>query len=139
VSATLVWNGLAEHIDELRRLPRELAAEAGQLVDDSATAAAVAIRFGYGQHRWTGNLQDHVIVTRLGIGIYGAGAVVKSTAKHAWIFEHGTELRHTDLGSPRGRMPAGNIFIPAIIRERALLETQLAGLLERHGLRVSRA
>lgn len=137
MSATLVWNGLEEHIDALRRLPAELAAEAGRLVEDAATAAAVAIRFGYGQHRYSGNLQDHVIVSTAQAGIYGAGAVVKSTAKHAWLFEHGTEERHTDLGQPRGRMPPGNVFIPAIVRERELLKRQLAALLERHGLTVT--
>jgi hypothetical protein len=70
-------------------------------------------------------------------GRFSAGAIVKNTAKHAWIFENGTQARHNDLGANRGSMPPGHVFIPAVIKRRRIMYQQLRALLERHGLKVS--
>jgi hypothetical protein len=131
----LVWDGLAELRAQLRSLPRELAGEASDIVTGAADGAKSDIVAAYPER--TGNLRDHVIVSKAPAGIYGAGAVVKSTAKHAWMFENGTQARHTALGANRGSMPPGHVFIPAVIRRRRAMYADLKALLVRHGLRVS--
>lgn len=134
MSSRIVWNGLAELREALRNLPAELTAEASHIVDGVANAAAADIKEGYPAR--TGNLRDHVFVSHRDKGRFAAGAVVKNTAKHAWIFENGTQARHTDIGSDRGSMPPGHVFIPAVIKRRRIMYQQLRALLERHGLKV---
>jgi len=130
------WDGLAELRTSLRNLPTELTAEASGIVQRAAEDAATDIRAGYQAHRRTGNLADHVKVVPLSVGPFGAGVQVKSTAKHAAIFEHGTELRHTSLGANRGAMPPGRVFIPAVIRRRRSMYDKLKALLVNKGLEV---
>jgi hypothetical protein len=55
---------------------------------------------------------------------------------HAAIWEYGTELRHTDLGQPRGRMPAGMVFVPAVVRERREMVKDVIQVVERAGFKV---
>jgi hypothetical protein len=38
---------------------------------------------------------------------FSAGAIVINRAKHAAIFENGTQARHTAIGANRGSMPPG--------------------------------
>lgn len=133
----LRFDGLEELRAELRRLPVDLTAEASHIVEATANAAAVEIRSGYAAHVVTGQLQGGVVVTHADAGKYSAGAIVKNTAPHAVIFEHGTRARHTDRGVNRGAMPAGNVFIPAIVKARRRMYEQLRALLERHGLIVT--
>lgn len=132
----LVFNGLAELRAELRQLPAELAGEAGEIVSGAAEGAKNDIVEAYPER--TGNLRSRVTVSRTaGSGLYGVAAIVKNTAKHAWIFENGTQARHTDIGANRGAMPAGHVFIPAVIRRRRQMYERLKGLLTKHGLVVS--
>jgi hypothetical protein len=133
MSNRLTWSGLAELRDELRRLPAELAGEASAIVIGAAEGAKADMHYP----RRTGNLADHLYVTKAPAGIYGAGAVVKNTAKHAWLFENGTQARHTAIGANRGSMPPGHVFLPAVIRRRRAMYDQLKALLVRHGLVVS--
>lgn len=129
------WDGLDELRDELRRLPAELAGEASAIVLRAATAAKEEIIAAY--PRRTGNLRTHVSVSKQAAGPYGAGAIVKNTAKHAYIFENGTEARHTALGADRGSMPPGHVFIPIAMRRRRAMYEQLKALLETHGAKVT--
>ena len=69
-------------------------------------------------------------------GKYSAGAIVKNRAKHAYIFENGTQARHTGLGYNRGAMPPGHVFIPEIVRRRRGMYEKLAEMLRQHGLQV---
>lgn len=131
----LVFQGLDDFKRQLRQLPEELAGEAGHIVEGSGNAAAVAIRTAYGQHKHSGNLQDHVTVEHQSSGL-AAKAVVKSTARHSHLFEHGSQARHTDLGWNRGAMPATPTFIPIVIRFRTRMYEELKGLLQRAGLHV---
>jgi hypothetical protein len=135
MSARIVWNGLEELKEQLRNLPTELTAEAGHIVEGAANAAAADVKAAYPVR--TGNLRDHVFVSHRDKGRFSAGAVVKNTAKHAWIFENGTQARHNSIGANRGSMPPGNVFIPAMIKRRRVMYQQLKTVLERHGLRVS--
>ena len=128
--------GLAELRAALRALPAELAAEAGPLVEAAAEGAAAEVRAGYQRAGGTGNLADHVVVDVVAMGRFGAAARVRSTARHAWLFELGTEVRHTRDGWNRGRMPPGKVFVPVLMRRRAALWRALAGLLASAGLEV---
>jgi hypothetical protein len=133
----LVFDGLAELREQLRSLPADMTGEASNIIDATANGAAVEIRTAYGGHRVTGRLQDGVVVTHVDKGKYSAGAIVKNTAKHAGIFENGTQARHTDLGANRGSMPPGHVFVPIVIRKRREMYGKLQAMLERMGLTVS--
>jgi len=70
-------------------------------------------------------------------GAFSVTAKVQNTAKHAWLFENGTQARHTDLGANRGSMPPGHVFIPIIIRRRRVMFEVLRRVLTEHGLLAS--
>lgn len=129
------WQGLAELQAALRSLPEQFAGEAAHEVEAAANSAAFDIRSAYGAHRYSGKLQDSVKVNQRP-GKFGAKATVKTTAKHAHLFEFGTQARHTTLGVSRGSMPPGNIFLPRIIKARRQMQARLIAMLERAGLRV---
>lgn len=135
MSASVKWSGLDELRAELRRLPADLTDDASDIVEGAAQAAKTEIYDAYPER--TGNLRSHLTVALRSAGRYGAGAVVKNTAKHAYLFEMGTQARHTELGANRGSMPAGHVFVPIIIRRRRIMYDQLKSLLTRHGLVVS--
>ena len=136
MSVRLVWNGLSEFKAALRTLPEELTGEASRIVEGAANGAAADIKQAYTVVK-TGNLRDGLIVTHVDRGKYHAGAVVKNLAKHSHLYEYGTEMRHTDAGWSRGRMPPKPTFVPRVIRARARMYEALADMLRRHGLTVS--
>jgi hypothetical protein len=125
------WDGLEEYRELLRALPEALAQETAHLVEAAANGAALDIRRAYPVR--TGKLRDRVTVTRLNKGKYGTGLIVKNTAPHAWLFENGTQARHTALGANRGSMPPGHVFIPLAIKARRRLYGQVKDLLVRKG------
>lgn len=129
------WDGLDELRDALRRLPEELRGEGSEIVVTNATGAKTEIVEKYPDR--TGNLRGRVTLGLDSGSRFGAGAVVKNTAKHAYIFENGSQARHTALGANRGTMPPGHVFIPTVMRWRRRMYDQLKALLERHGLSVS--
>ena len=67
---------------------------------------------------------------------YGAALIVKSTAKHAYIFENGTQVRKNAKGANRGAMPPGRVFVPTVIRKRKQMLQELKYLLVQAGLDV---
>jgi bacteriophage HK97-gp10 putative tail-component len=140
VSASLRWDGLAELKAQLRSLPADLTGEAIRIVEARANRAAADARSGYAAHVVSGNLQKGVTVTHFDRGKYSAGAIVKNTAPHASIFEHGTVARHyvTKNGAQHltGAMPAFNVFIPAMQRQRRGMYDDLIVMMQRHGLTV---
>lgn len=129
------FDGLTELRAALRRLPAHLAEEAEGIIDNRAELAKAEIVQTY--PRRTGNLRDGVSVKDLPSGQYGAGRLVQNRAQHAYLFEVGTEARHTKLGADRGSMPAGKVFIPAVIRHRRKMYEELKALLAREGLEVT--
>lgn len=135
MSVRLEWQGLEELRTALRTLPADLTGEASHIVEGSANAAAADIKAAYPVR--TGTLRNHVTVTHFEKGRFSAGAIVKNTAKHAHLFEIGTQARHTRLGANRGAMPPGRVFVPAVMRRRRQMYQQLKALLERKGLWVS--
>jgi hypothetical protein len=145
----LVWDGLDELKAELRRLPDHLKAEGAAIVWSHANAARSEIIAGYPDK--SGHLRAGVRVTLEAGSRFGAGAVLKSAARHAWLYEHGTKgkkrvysgtdkkgrkYRNADRG-PMPAAPTAALAIPKIIRWRTRMYAQLAALLERAGLRVS--
>lgn len=134
-----VWSGLEELKAALRVLPAELAGEAGAIVTNAAVAAQRDIIAAYPEV--TGNLKGHVILAPGTMpSAYGAAVQVKSTAKHAYLYEVGTAARQTDLGYNRGAFPLaqppGRVFIPIVMRHRRVMHEALADLIARQGLEV---
>jgi hypothetical protein len=143
VASTLRWDGLEEFTRELRNLPADLAEEAGAIVVAAAEGAKTEIVARYEAHSFSGNLASHVKMDRVDAGEFGASARVRSTAKHAHIFEIGTVARHTSTGADRGISPSGGseppaqIFVPAAIRHRRRMYERLKALLVTHGATVT--
>lgn len=131
----LFFEGLEDLKKALADLPDTATAEAGNIVEAAANAAAADIKEGYPSR--TGDLRDHVTVGPMDQGRYGAGWIVRNTSKLAWIFEHGTQARHTALGANRGAMPPGHVFVPAVQRRRRVMYEQLKRMLTQLGLEVS--
>lgn len=127
--------GLDELREALRKLPAELTGEASHIVEGAANGAAAQIKAAY--PRRTGNLVNGVSVETVSSGQFSAGAIVKNKAKHAYIFDNGTQARHDAIGANRGSMPPGHVFVPAVIRKRRQMYEQLKDLLVRNGLQVS--
>ncbi len=126
-----------DFLTALRQLPEELRGEGGHMVEARANGAHATIKAEYGAHKHSGNLVDHTSM-ELTESEFGVIAEVKSTARHSFIFENGTQIRKNNNGANRGAMPAGNIFIPTMQRARRLLTEDLVDLLQRAGLVVRR-
>lgn len=135
MSVVLHWDGLDEFTADLEKMPESLATDADPIAADAANGAAGDIRTGYPVR--TGNLRKNVFVSRLNKGKDFAGYIVKNPAPHAFIFENGTQARHTSIGANRGSMPPGHVFVPAVIKRRRAMYVQLKALLVRYGLVVS--
>jgi hypothetical protein len=137
MSTTLEIRGLEDLKAALRHLPAALASAATPIVIGAAQAARADIVAQYPQGP-TGNLKQGVRVELKAANAAGVIAIVKSTARHAWIYEHGTQTRQTTLGANRGRMPAppAPVFIPTMMRTRRAMYAQLGALLEAQGLTV---
>lgn len=131
----LVITGLAEFYEALRNLPSEMTADAAPIVSSRADQAGAQIRAAYPEV--TGNLKGHVTVTHGAFGRFGVASIVKSTAKHAYMYENGTQARQTDLGANRGAMPPAHVFVPIIIRNRREMLQQLIAIVEKQGLVVT--
>ena len=133
------FEALEEFRAALRNLPEHLADEAGGIVQAAAGEAGAEIieRYPKGPAIESKSLKAGVVVSRMEMGRFGAGYIVKSTAPHAYIFENGTQARHTELGYNRGAMPPGHVFIPIAIRKRRAMSEQLVGLLRREGFEVT--
>lgn len=134
-SNRLRLDGIDELREALRRLPDALRGEAGHIVEAAANGAAAEIKAKYPVH--TGHLRDGVEVRPSEVSHFGAGAIVVNRAKHAFIFENGTQARHNAIGANRGSMPPGHVFVPIVIRKRRQMYEQLKDLLTRHGFQVS--
>lgn len=142
MSAT-VWTGLEEFKQQLRAMPAELTGEASGIVTGEAEGAAAEIRAVYEAHARSGDLASHVFVSAVSKGQFGAGAVVKSTGKHAWLFDNGSQARHRVSGASTGTMwgqtptPPLHTFVATMIRRRRAMYEQLKALLARKGLVVT--
>lgn len=154
MSVRLKMDGLAELRAALRALPDDLAQEAAAIVQAQAEYAQQQIVAAYPERttnlnpgptrksRWfpPGILKARVTSTREpGAARFGARAVVRSRAPHAWLFENGTKPRQTRNGASRGRMPVApesERMIPIAIRRRRVMVQALIDLVRRAGFNV---
>lgn len=132
----VVFDGLAELREALRNLPSELAGAATRIVQDAGNRAAGDVRAAYAAHRRSGNLQDNVHVQHQWSGL-AVTTTIQSTARHANLFEMGTQARHTAIGANRGSMPPAHAFVPPVIKARRRMYEELKTKLEEEGLVVS--
>lgn len=134
----LELEGLEEFHRALRRLPENLANEAGDIVLAHAEEAKREVQSAYPEGP-TGNLRARVGVER-NKSKFGSSAILKARARHASIFEFGTRQRTTNAGANRGVMPKAQpseAFIPKAIRARRRMTMALVILLERAGFQVN--
>jgi hypothetical protein len=136
MSARLEIRGIDELKAALMTLPASLADRGGAIVMQSGREAAAAIVARYPER--SGALRRGVKVTEKS-SAHGTTAIVKSAAPHGWLYEHGTQARHTSLGYARGMMPAppSPVFVPEMRRARAAMYRQFVSLLERYGVSVT--
>jgi len=132
MSARLTITGLDELRYALTHLPAQLAEEAEAIIDNRAELMKAEVYQRYPKR--TGNLRKGLVIKDAARGVHVPGLRVVNRAAHAWLFENGTEARHTKLGADRGAMPPGRVFIPAAIRHRRLMVAELVAMLERNGL-----
>lgn len=130
----IAYDGLEELKKSLRDLPEELHGEAEKIVEGEANAAALVVRQKYGLV--SGKLVTGVVVEKVERTRFFAGRRVVSKSPLAFIYENGTQVRHTELGYNRGRMPPKHVFVPAMIRARKTMYEKLRDMLKRKGLKV---
>jgi hypothetical protein len=147
MSSRFVLEGLDPWLEALRQLPGELRDEARTIVHDTATHAADEMRAAYPEGP-RGRLKRGVKVALHEGNEFGAGAAVKNTAPHAFIFEQGTQARYVstlplgrakNFGYRRGAMPPGRVFIPIAIRRRRAMYQALVEVVRRNGFEVTGA
>ena len=137
MSARVELVGLTSFREALRRLPEELQQEADAVVEAHALEAARSVESGYPEGP-TGNLKRGV-TTQINRSKFYAAGLVKSRAKHAWMFEHGTQRRQTSKGHNRGAMPEASESeraIPKFIRIRARMTRALIDIVRKAGFEV---
>jgi len=137
----VVLSGLDALRDALRRLPAELVVDGAKIIQVAADDMARQLQSAYpiGPPRPnvpSGNLRSQVRVD-LKIDKVSARATVRNTAKHAWLFQHGSKKRAWKNGKNTGAMPAKPIFIPIAIVERREMTDALIDLVTRAGLTVT--
>ncbi len=137
----MTWDGLEELKAALRNLPGELGDDATAIVNTAAEDAMAGVIAAYEGHVLTGDLVGHVFLSQEARNKFGATYVVKNTAKHAWIFEEGTQARHyvTVHGKTHltGAMPPSHVFVQTMVRARRQMYANLKDLLAQKGLEVS--
>jgi hypothetical protein len=130
----LQMQGLTELITALRHLPEELTTDAADIVAGAAEHAQREVQTAYPEGP-TGNLKRGV-VREQNKSKFTTAAIVRSRAKHAWLFEKGSVQRQTATGANRGRMPeapADKQMIPIVIRNRRRMVDQLKDLVRTAG------
>ena len=141
MSAKFVFKGLDELKRELRNLPEELTGDASDIIQRAVTGAAETVKGIYRRHRKVGNLEGGVYVSKFNKGRFAAGAVLKSRAPHAWLFDNGSQARHHASGKSTGAMwgktAPTHAFVGTAIRARRKMYQELAELVTRKGLKVT--
>jgi hypothetical protein len=131
--AFVVWDGLTEYRAALEALPETCTTEASHIVEGAANAAYVAVGTVYGSHTFTGTLAKRLKLTPLNEQKYVTGMKLTSGSPLAWLFDNGTQARHTKFGANRGRMPPTHTFSGAVGKEKRRAAQQLREMLERQG------
>lgn len=133
----LQMQGLMELRQALRNLPEDLTDEASAIVQAHADDAQARIVRAYAEGP-TGNLRRGVTKDHYK-SRFTTNAIVRSRAKHAWLYERGTGARRTDKGANRGRMPEApesNKMIPIVVKKRRQMVEALKIMVRRAGFQV---
>ncbi len=130
MTAKLELQGLDELRQALRSLPDDLAQEAGVIVLAHAEDAQRRAKAGYPEGP-TGNLRHRVTLNQDATR-FGAKAIVRSRAPHAWLFENGVRGK-----APRRTVPESQKFIPAMIQVRRRMVAALIHMVQKAGLTVT--
>ncbi len=141
MSSKLSLDGMADLISALTKIPEQAKEQSTVIVLRYANTEKNETINGY--PRVSGNLRDHVTVSSSVSAGVSVTAKVKSTAHHAWLFEHGTEgkIRYYK-GASRGAMPAAQPsqqMIPKAIRLRARMVNELVDLVKTLGFEVTQS
>lgn len=142
---TLRWNGLDDLKAALRSLPQDLTDDAVGIVNAAVQSAEQEIAAGYHVGP-TGNLRRGLRTT-MKPGLFKTVAVLTNTAPHAWLWDHGSQLRHYATrrgrqhrtGAMWGKTGPPFTFIRGVTKWRAIMYDRLAAMLAQHGLTVRRA
>jgi Bacteriophage HK97-gp10, putative tail-component len=135
MSTRVLFTGIDEARAELRAQPQALATATQGLAMRVARDAAADIKASY--PRRSGRLRQGVAVrTGRRTGKFAAAGAVVNTNPIAHNFEHGTQARHTKQGIDRGVMPAGNVFIPRMVRWRWLFFQSVKEIMRAAGITV---
>ena len=129
---SFVIEGIDDFREALRNLAPDLAQDAGDLIVEHTNIAAERMVAAYPEGP-TGHLKGGVKFS-IERSQFGALGIVKNTAQHAYIFEEGTQARHTELGANRGAMPPGHVFVPIMMDERRKVNDGLKTLIQASGL-----
>lgn len=127
----VTWNGLSEFRSLLKNMPDELVGEASKIVMDTAQRARKDIEAAYPQGP-TGNLKRGVRMEVQAVSRGGTAARVRSTARHAHLFEGGYRGK-----APRRTVPESQQMIPIAIRARRQMYVELIRMVQAHGLTVT--
>jgi Bacteriophage HK97-gp10, putative tail-component len=109
------FEGLAELIADLQRLPESLKKEAERTIEAAANGMAAQVRQRYPRGK-TSNLIK-------GVGVQKRGPLnyrVVSRAQHAHLYEFGSVRRWRESGATTGTMPEASspVFVPEAVRAR---------------------
>jgi hypothetical protein len=143
VSGSVRWTGLAEFRQQLRTLPDDLAGEAGAIVLASGQNAFNEVMAGYPEI--TGNLKRGLKLSKSSAGRFGASVRLSNRARHAWLFDHGSQARHyvTKSGATHvtgkmwGRTAPTHVFVRAVMKHKRYMIEFLKNMVRRHGLKVA--
>lgn len=127
--ATHAFSGMADLIEDLRRMPTAVESAASTLIHTAADTMHAEVLGEYAEV--TGDLKAHVTVVQ----INAFRAQVKSTSRHASLYERGTVERQHASGKKVGKMPKANVFIPAAIKARRHMVTEMIRVIESYPVR----
>jgi len=151
-SGSVVWHGLDEYKQELRRLPQDCLAESAKIVEGGVNSAFVQIASVYGAHRVTGDLRKGLKIAPLKVRKQmTTGLVLTSNSQLAWLFDHGSQARHYyhrmtgddwktrskgtlhSTGAMWGKTPPTFIFKRTVGQSKRKIGRQLRDMLRRRG------
>ena len=131
MSAGFEFKGLDAFAAELTKLPADVRAELKPVIVAKAQALEATVQGEYASRGVAGVGEGMHVEVDSDPSSLGARVVNPSEVGHLW--EQGTASRYDGAGRFRGRMPAGNVMVPAAERARAELVGELEQALGRVG------
>lgn len=134
MGAMVKLEGFDELVKQLTNAPKEIRAEAMEIVREETEGAAVDIAAGYPEGP-TGNLRRRVKTSYPSSQIIVG--IAQSTAPHSHLYEFGTQVRKTDSGANRGSTRPHPVTVPVARKRRARIFRRLVDLVTRRGFEVT--